>query len=82
MEQRIAESINPIKKYSKNSLILNTNFLVANEYAAIRKNLKDIGKPIPENDIWIAAICNVNDIKLATRDKHFKNIKNLKLARL
>jgi tRNA(fMet)-specific endonuclease VapC len=40
--------------------LLNINELVAEEYASTRKKLKDKGKPIPENDIWIAATCIVN----------------------
>ncbi len=70
------------KGFIENCVILNTNSLIATEYAQIRKNLKDKGKPIPENDIWIAAICLMNDIPLATRDKHFKNIGKLRLARV
>jgi tRNA(fMet)-specific endonuclease VapC len=53
--------------------------LVADEYSDMRLALKQKGRPIPENDIWIAAICNVNGIPLLTRDKHFSNIKSLKI---
>lgn len=56
---------------------LNCNQLVAEEYATIKLQLKNDGKPIPENDIWIAAISNVNQIPLLTRDKHFDYIKHL-----
>ncbi len=59
--------------------ILNTTSLVALEYAKIRKSLKELGKPIPENDIWIAALCKSYDILLATQDKHFKNITDLSI---
>jgi tRNA(fMet)-specific endonuclease VapC len=58
-------------------IILETNILVAEKYAEIRLNLKKKGKPIPENDIWIAAICIVNDMPLFTRDAHFLNIDDL-----
>jgi tRNA(fMet)-specific endonuclease VapC len=68
--------------FIQSCVILNSNSLVAEEYAEIRKGLKDKGKPIPENDIWIAAICKVNEIPLVTRDKHFKNIANLKIAKI
>ena len=68
--------------FIQSCVILNTNSLVAEEYAQIRKTLKDQGKPIPENDIWIAAISRVNEIPLATRDKHFKNITNLKIVKV
>ncbi len=62
--------------------ILNTNNLVANEYSEIRKELKDIGNPIPENDIWISALCIVNDISLISSDKHFNKVARLKLIDL
>lgn len=60
-------------------VILETNSLIAEKYADIRFELKSKGKPIPENDICIAAICATNDIILFTRDAHFANIDDLKL---
>lgn len=60
-----------------NCEILNINELIANEYANIRLELKKIGKPIPENDIWIAATCKINNLPLMTRDKHLTYIENL-----
>jgi tRNA(fMet)-specific endonuclease VapC len=59
--------------------ILDTVEPVAAEYSDIKKYLKDTGFPIPENDIWIAAICQVYDVPLFTRDRHFGNIPALKL---
>lgn len=57
--------------------ILDTNTIVAEEYSEIRRELKQKGNPIPENDIWIAALCRVYGIPLYTLDKHFSNISNL-----
>ncbi len=57
--------------------VLNVHDAVAEEYAEVRKQLKDKGNPIPENDIWIAAICKVNDIPLITHDKHFTQVDGL-----
>jgi len=57
--------------------ILNTTSNISVEYAKIRKFLKDSGHPIPENDIWIAAICRSFEISLATRDKHFSYVPDL-----
>ncbi|TAF75797.1 MAG: type II toxin-antitoxin system VapC family toxin [Bacteroidetes bacterium] len=51
---------------------------IATYYSEIRKKLKELGKPIPENDIWIAASCIAYDLTLLTLDKHFDNIKELK----
>jgi tRNA(fMet)-specific endonuclease VapC len=41
--------------------------------------LKSAGKPIPENDIWIAALSMQHNIPLVTSDSHFKYIKGLNL---
>lgn len=45
----------------------------------IRLKLKQKGNPIPENDIWIAAICIANGLPLLTADRHFQNIDNLEV---
>lgn len=36
------------------------------------------GKPIPENDLWIAALCVEHDVSLAALDSHFDAIEGLK----
>ncbi|MFT4758592.1 MAG: tRNA(fMet)-specific endonuclease VapC [Saprospiraceae bacterium] len=35
------------------------------------------GTPIPENDIWIAAIAMQFELLLVTRDKHFDKIERI-----
>lgn len=47
-------------------------------YAAIRAELKKAGRPIPENDLWIAAICRENNRPLVSRDKDFDAVKDLR----
>jgi len=66
--------------FISNCMILNINSAIAEQYALIRKSLKDKGTPIPENDIWIAATCIVYEIPLASNDKHFSNIEGLILT--
>ena len=46
-------------------------------YAEIRQNLKTIGKPIPTNDIWIAACAFQHGLKVFTADVHFTSIPGL-----
>ena len=53
------------------------NLDVAQRYAEVRKHLQIKGKPIPENDIWIAATAHASGLKLITRDQHFANIEFL-----
>ena len=40
----------------------------------MKNKLLDKGKPIPENDIWIAAVAMQNNLILVTRDAHFSEI--------
>jgi len=49
-------------------------------YGKIKSQLKLQGKPIPENDIWIAALSKQFDLILVSRDNHFKNIQDIELA--
>jgi len=43
--------------------------------------LRKKGQPIPENDIWIAAICLENEISLISSDGHFENINGLEVIK-
>jgi len=49
-------------------------------YAEILNNLRGIGRPVPTNDIWIAAVAFQNGLKLFTKDMHFKAIAGLSLV--
>ena len=46
-------------------------------YAEIRAELKSSGKPIPSNDVWIAALCRQHALPVLTRDKHFDLVPEL-----
>jgi len=70
------------RQFIQACVVLNINELVAEEYAKIRKVLKDKGRPLPENDIWIAATCLANDLPLVTHDRHFEMIEGLKRVKL
>ena len=75
-------NLKKFKEFIDICIVLNTSELIAEEYASIRKKLKDNGTPIPENDIWIAAICIVNSLPLASQDKHFTVVEDLKVVLL
>jgi predicted nucleic acid-binding protein len=46
-------------------------------YAAIGVELKRKGKPIPANDLWIAALCRQHSLPLLSRDRHFDLVSGL-----
>jgi len=49
----------------------------AEHYARLFVQLKRAGTPIPDNDLWIAALALEHDLQLITRDNHFKNVPQL-----
>lgn len=67
------------QKFIQRSKLLGITEITANTYARTRLSLKKKGKPIPENDIWIAAVCIENKLPLLSNDAHFKEIDQLDL---
>jgi tRNA(fMet)-specific endonuclease VapC len=49
----------------------------AEHYARLFVQLKRAGTPIPDNDLWIAALVLEKDLTLITRDRHFERIPQL-----
>jgi tRNA(fMet)-specific endonuclease VapC len=47
-------------------------------YGEVKAELAQVGKPIPDNDLWVAATARQHDLPLATRDAHFAQIPRLK----
>lgn len=46
-------------------------------YAALYRQLRTSGTPIPSNDLWIAALVIQHDVPLYSRDAHFALIPQL-----
>lgn len=58
--------------------ILTIDGNTAGQYADIREELRAAATPIPENDIWIAALCRQHQLTLASRDGRFDKVRGLK----
>lgn len=41
------------------------------EYSSLRRDLKQIGRPIPSNDLWIGALVRQHRMPIVSRDQHF-----------
>lgn len=52
-------------------MVLDINEPTTHWYAEITLELKRAGKPIPTNDVWIAALCRQHSLPLLSRDRHF-----------
>lgn len=63
----------------KGITVLSADAITAEIYAQIRFELEKQGKPIPQNDIWIAATALLINVPLITCDQHFRRIPQLKV---
>jgi tRNA(fMet)-specific endonuclease VapC len=58
--------------------VLDINEPTTQQYAEITLDLRRKGKPIPTNDLWIAALCRQHSLPLLSRDRHFDHVTGLK----
>jgi len=58
-------------------MVLDIDERTTHHYAAIGQELKKLGKPIPANDLWIAALCRQHRLPLLSRDQHFDAVPGL-----
>ena len=77
---RSKENIARIEDLASSSVILGCDTETARIYGEIKNALRIKGHPIPENDIWIAAIAVQHGLILVSRDSHFSEIENLKIV--
>lgn len=49
-------------------------------YAQVFSELRQKGRPIPSNDLWLAASALQHGLALATYDDHFRHISSILLA--
>jgi tRNA(fMet)-specific endonuclease VapC len=60
------------------SRVLLVDEVTAERYAEIRGELKLAGRPIPGNDLWIAALARQHELPVLSRDSHFDLVPGLK----
>ncbi len=57
--------------------MIDVDIYVAKKFGDIYASLRKRGRPIPSNDIWIAACCMEVGGTLLTADKHFTEVSGL-----
>ncbi len=62
--------------------VLYPDLEIAKSYGIIKASLKSKGKPIPENDIWIAATCHAADLILITADSDFDFVDEISVEKM
>lgn len=76
---KIEENLARMDEFATNNTVLACDTDTAKRYGDIKNRLKEKGRPIPDNDIWIAAIAQQYAITLVTKDTHFDLVESLKV---
>lgn len=75
---RVEANLARVDELVAGSTILVCDAETARQYGAVKNKLRLKGRPLPENDVWIAALALQHDLILVTRDAHFQEVESLK----
>jgi tRNA(fMet)-specific endonuclease VapC len=78
---RVGENLERLRHLKRVFPVLACDDETARHYGSIRNVLLRKGRPIPENDIWIAASARQHRLTLVTRDGHFSYVDDLIIER-
>ena len=73
----VTENLHKIDIFVQQSIVFPCDLETAQWYGIIKDELRRKGRPIPDNDIWIAAIALQHELILVTRDSHFDAVESL-----
>ena len=68
-----------IEQFAAAHALLVCDLETARHYSHIKAALRIRGRPIPENDVWVAALAKRHGLTLAARDAHFREVDGLSL---
>jgi tRNA(fMet)-specific endonuclease VapC len=62
----------------RESIVLPVDATTAETYSEVRDGLRRNGRPIPENDIWIASLARQHRQPVVSRDGHFDYVSDIR----
>lgn len=74
---RVESNLARLDQFATAVIVLPCDSETAAYYGSVKFHLRKKGRPLPENDIWIAAIAKQRNLTVVTRDAHFQEIENL-----
>jgi tRNA(fMet)-specific endonuclease VapC len=77
---RVEANLARVDELVTGSAILVCDAETARQYGEVKNKLRLKGRPLPENDVWIAALALQHNLILVTRDAHFQEVESLKTA--
>ncbi len=78
---RVAENVARIAAFAEAAAVLACDSDTAAVYGQLKATLRLEGRPIPENDLWIAALARQHGLTLVSRDEHFIGVSGITVDR-
>ena len=79
---RVEQNLARLDEFAQAVTVLPCDAKSAVFYSRVKFDLRKKGRPIPENDVWIAAIARQHELSLISRDAHFQEVDGLELELL
>jgi tRNA(fMet)-specific endonuclease VapC len=76
--QRREAQLALIRDFLQTAILLLPDRSTSERYGQVKAELAEMGRLIPDNDIWIAAMAHQFDLPVVTRDGHFAVVPALK----
>jgi tRNA(fMet)-specific endonuclease VapC len=74
---RTAENVERVAAFAAAAAVLSCDAATAALCGELKAQLRAQGTPIPENDLWIAALARQHELTLVSRDAHFGAVRGL-----
>ncbi len=74
---QVTKNLATIDKFITANVVLVCDVATARYYGEVKADLKKAGTPIPENDIWIAAIARQYNLTVVSCDQHFSHVSRI-----
>jgi tRNA(fMet)-specific endonuclease VapC len=76
----VQRNLAQVRAFAAQSKVLLCDPATAEVYGQVKNELKLQGHPIPENDVWIAALAKQHGLTVVSRDQHFLQVTGLSVA--
>ena len=74
---RVRDNVARLEEFLAANTVLPCDTVTARAYGQLKNRLRRKGKPLPDNDIWIAALAQQYELTVVSRDHHFQEVDNL-----
>lgn len=78
---RVEANVAVIDDFAGANTVLACDAETAKVYGQVKHALRAKGQPIPDNDVWVAALAQQHGLVVLTRDEHFQQVTGIALER-